>query len=372
VVFRTCPKIAGSLSLRDCLGAEEKLRIPKLIFNNHIRFMLWSDWLEVPKFYREMVKLYKLGRSYNYQVLEQEQARLKPEFEQLQDELMMARDQEIEQELDRRASPLEKRLQEIQEQLAHKKRALEAIACIDSFFNVLVNSISINATYPATPFQAVLLHEYVNNPTLPMVFIPVALDTFAMGSASALAEERKESVHEVTFNKNLIIEIGATEVTVGQYAEKVIAFLKRHPGRASEIKTTPCISPSKNNQNEAVVCVSWREATLLSEIMSELDPAHDYRLLSEAEWEYAAKAGAQTDFFCSDNLGNYGWHWINANDNAHTVASSTVGANAFGLWDVAGNTWEWVNESSAAIDRLGPDDEHDGYGFRLARVPHQF
>lgn len=62
-----------------------------------------------------------------------------------------------------------------------------------------------------------------------------------------------------------------------------------------------------------------------------------FRLATEAEWEYAARAGSKD---LPSPLGDYAWYWDNADDVAHPVGKKKP--NAWGIYDMLGNTWEWV------------------------------
>jgi formylglycine-generating enzyme required for sulfatase activity len=72
-----------------------------------------------------------------------------------------------------------------------------------------------------------------------------------------------------------------------------------------------------------------------------------YRLLTEAEWEYAARAGATTAYYWGGEIGkenancnNCGSEW----DNRQTSPVGSFKPNAFGLYDMAGNVWQWVQD----------------------------
>ncbi len=96
-----------------------------------------------------------------------------------------------------------------------------------------------------------------------------------------------------------------------------------------------------------VLNVSWNHAQDYVRWLSQ-KTGQRYRLLSEAEWEYAARAGTTTRWSFGDDesqLGTYAWFRSNSGDRTQPVGGKT--ANRFGLHDVHGNVWEWVEDCYA-------------------------
>lgn len=114
-----------------------------------------------------------------------------------------------------------------------------------------------------------------------------------------------------------------------------------------------------------VTCVSWNDAQAYLAWLNQQVPGKGYRLLSEAEWEYAARAG-QTGHFPWGNdddlsaacahanvmdtagkaqVSNVTWAGVNCSDGAaHTASGPAFKPNAFGLYNMAGNAWEWLQD----------------------------
>jgi formylglycine-generating enzyme required for sulfatase activity len=168
--------------------------------------------------------------------------------------------------------------------------------------------------------------------TMKLVLIPAG--RFTMG-------EGKDQ-HEVTLTRPFYI--GVTEVTQAQYQ----AIMGKNP---SHFK----------GETNPVEMVSWDEATAFCKKLSE-KARHAVRLPTEAEWEYACRAGSKTHFCFGDadeGLGDYAWFGANSRDTAHPVAQKKP--NAWGLYDMHGNLWEWCADrygeyaAGPAVDPTGPE-----------------
>jgi formylglycine-generating enzyme required for sulfatase activity len=115
------------------------------------------------------------------------------------------------------------------------------------------------------------------------------------------------------------------------------------------------------DESHAVDCVTFDDANAYVAWLSERT-GEDYRLLTEAEWEYAARGGSTTPYFFGDDSGalcTYAngadksakarfldWTWANDCDDGHafTAPAGSFRPNAFGLHDMTGNVWEWVSD----------------------------
>ena len=183
--------------------------------------------------------------------------------------------------------------------------------------------------------------------TLGMQFAEIPAGTFTMGTRDLdeAAIERpdgklgmvKDEAPAHSVNISNAFYISATEVTQGQWLQ----IMQTKPGpdeywQHAQWRQLP------------VVSVTWDDTQAFINKLNSQDKQYNYRLPSEAEWEYVARAGsAELRPMPSEQINDYAWTITNSSDKPQPVAG--LKANPFGVYDLYGNAWEWVN------DRYAPD-----------------
>ena len=177
--------------------------------------------------------------------------------------------------------------------------------------------------------------------------IKVTGGTFQMGTKGSEVDE--QPVHNVTLSDYYI---GKTEVT----QELWQAVMGSNP---SNFK----------GDNLPVESVSWNDCQTFITKLNELT-GQNFRLPTEAEWEFAAKGGTQSKGYTysgSNTLGDVAWYTSNSSDKTHEVA--TKAPNELGIYDMSGNVWEWCQDwydSYSSSSQTNPTGPSSGY-YRVNR-----
>ena len=166
--------------------------------------------------------------------------------------------------------------------------------------------------------------EITNSIGAEFVLIPVG--SFTMGSNAG--DEGEKPSHEVKILQSFYLQ--TTQITQGQW-KKVMG------DNPSEFQDCGAYCPVEN--------VSWNHTQNFIQKLNDMEGIEKYRLPSEAEWEYGCRSGFTTEFSFGDDageLGEYAWYEDNSEGKTHPVGQKEP--NAWSLYDIHGNVWEWVED----------------------------
>ena len=247
-------------------------------------------------------------------------------------------------------------------------------------FNKLVTALFLSVTS-----QATFANDNINAIEPIMVTIPAG--SFEMGST---ANENSKPLHQVNVSE---FSMGKYEVTVNEFRQFVEATNYAVPQECRHQLNGWFRMASKGNwetnalntsEFQPVVCINWQTANAYTQWLAKAT-GKPYRLPTEAEWEYAARAGTKTDYFFGDdtdltkvcdyantadltgenilqrdgNTSYYNWSGEMANCVDHSAYASIVGmykANQFGLHDVVSNVLEMLADCNSEDYSNTPTD----------------
>ena len=193
-----------------------------------------------------------------------------------------------------------------------------------------------------------------------MSFVYIPAGTFEMGSPDdEFRRDKDERLHKVTITQGFYMQ--ATEMTQRQW----VKLMDKNPSHFGD----------REHRGYPVENVTWVEVQEFIDKLNDRQDVVRYRLPTEAEWEYACRAGTSTAFYNGDVpkseegeegysriLNEVAWYHHNSEQTTHPVALKKP--NNWGLYDMHGNVWEWCSDwvseypVTPCVDPQGPEDGH--------------
>ena len=196
-----------------------------------------------------------------------------------------------------------------------------------------------------SPIAQTVSHKSAEKYVGKMLDIPGGI--FTMGSHTGAEDEKP--LHKVTVEP---FKMGQTEVTWSQYQPCIDeGFCPDNSASGGDY--------GWGKGNRPVIAVSYYDITRHFLPWLNNKTGNTYRLPTEAEWEYAARAGSTTQYSWGDTIGNNNANCDGCNNQASinkTLSVASFKANAFGLYDMHGNVWEWTSDCRNSSYKGAPID----------------
>jgi len=192
----------------------------------------------------------------------------------------------------------------------------------------------------------------LTDPTTGMVFHKVTGGTFTMGDTFGDGSTDELPLHQVTVSD---FYIGKYEVTQAEWQTVMT-------GNTNSISATPSAFTTCGTSCP-VEQVSWDDIQIFISRLN-TQSGKNYRLPTEAEWEYAARSGGQSQKYSGgSDINAVAWYGVNSGSTTHAVG--TKQANGLGLYDMSGNVCEWVSDwygSYGSAAQTNPTGPTTGFG----------
>jgi formylglycine-generating enzyme required for sulfatase activity len=199
------------------------------------------------------------------------------------------------------------------------------------------------------------IHETFTSPSIGIEFVLIPAGEFEMGSPF---KEKDEFPYECPAHKIAI---------------KQSFYMGKSPVTQKQWKKITGKNPSHfKGEDRPVEMVAWNEVQKFVKKLNEKEHTDKYRLPSEAEWEYACRAGTETRYYFGDDwskLNEYAWYAENSGGQTHPCGQKKP--NFWGLYDMHGNVWEWVQDNWHENYNGSPSDgsawEDEDSSYRVSR-----
>ena len=222
--------------------------------------------------------------------------------------------------------------------------------------------------------------EFTNFMDITLIDIPAG--SFQMGSCKVTADINKENKKRAFLDQPLLaatcpesnvkvndnetpqhtvhvsaFQMGKTLITLGQFKRYATASGATRGSSGWNLINDDFRKYNAFGDDAPVVQVSWQEAKEFVLWLNKNKPASDrgiYRLPTEAEWEYACRAGGNHTYCGSNNPDAVAWY--DGNNNGHQQPVGRKAPNAWGLYGMSGNVWQWVEDAYHDSYRGAPTD----------------